>query len=140
MNNEAATTTKRNYVNDWRTVEVDGRTVYAHRYSILSTDTVIYAAYEDVEKSAAHPFGDHSSLLTHPALDRWVGTVDSKALPIEVDALPVGPARFVACDAFRAANCAIAQRAILLAYPEASKGTARGPEVTGTLKNARRAP
>jgi hypothetical protein len=104
---------KRNYVSDWRTVG----SVYVHRYSILSTDCVVYAAYERL--------AGHSSMTTHPALGVWIGEIHSRPLSANVDALPVGPARFAACDAFRAANDVESYKAILAVYPEAASGKRR---------------
>jgi hypothetical protein len=127
------TSKQRGYVSDWRTVGA----YYVHRYSILSTDRVVYAVYEPMTGVLLD--SSHSSMMTHPELGRWVGQVSSRRLPAEVDAIPVGPARWDAIDALRAAQAAECFNAIVGAYPEAARGefSANRCEFEGTLEQAR---
>jgi hypothetical protein len=120
------TTTKYPYVSDWRTA--NGLTV--HRYSILTTDRVIYAAYE--------ARNGHASWMTGPDGEA-LGQLMSRPLPAEVAAIPVGEARYEACKQDRAKNAAESFAAILAAYPEARDGTRDGfmGEIETTLAVAR---
>ena len=97
--------------------------VVVHRYSVAGTrGLVVYAAYE-----ASSYFGPHSSLFTIDG--QTCGTLPSRRLPTEIDALPVGQERFDAVDAFRHANEAEAYAAIVLAFPEAAEGQRRSGEI-----------
>jgi hypothetical protein len=97
--------------------------VIVHKFSVAGTRSLVcFAAYE-----ASSYFGPHSSLMT---LDgQTCGSLQSRRLPKEIDAIPVGPARFKACDAFRAANEQAAYAAIIAAFPEAAEGKRRGGEI-----------
>ena len=102
------------YLNEWKTVEVDGRTIFVHRYTLaggFGTPHVIFEALE-----ASRVMGGHSTITTTPS-GEWVGTLTSRPLPAEIAALPVGPARWAALDAWRAANEAEAYAAIMAAFP-----------------------
>lgn len=96
---------KRNYVNVWRTFGDK----FVHAYSILTTDRVIVAVYEKND--------GHSSFMTHPDLGVWVGQLTARKLPAEIDAIPVGPARFEAIGDWRKANEKEANDAIRAAFP-----------------------
>ena len=101
---------KREYVNDWRFQ--DG--YFVHRYSILTTDWVVYAVFETRN--------GHHSTMTGPNGES-LGTVMSRPLPADVDAIPVrvngewNQARFDACDANRDAKAELCYGLIDKAYP-----------------------
>lgn len=113
-------TTTKTRVNDWNQVG----TVWVHRYSILTTNCVVYAAYEASEGGAASR--THSSLMSHGGT--WLGELTSRRLPDAVEALK-GTVRYDACDAFRAANRTEAYAAIVAAFPEAAEGTRRDGQI-----------
>lgn len=91
--------------------------VIVHKFEMLpkGSGRVIFGAYE-----ASSYFGDHSSLMTIEG--QTCGSIASRRIPAEIDALPVGPVRWEALDAFRAANLREAFAAILAAFPEAVEG------------------
>lgn len=107
------------YISENKTVGA----VIVHKYSVAGCRSlVVFAAYE-----ASSYFGPHSSLMT---LDgQTCGSLPSRRLPADIDAIPVGPARFAAVDAFRAANEAAAYEAIVAAYPEAADGRRQNGEI-----------
>lgn len=108
------------YLNEWKTVEVNGRTIFVHRFALAGTGRgtpcVVFEAYE-----ASRVCGEHSTITTLPEGlgGAWVGTLTSRPLPAEIAAIPVGPARWAALAAFRAANEAEAYAAIAAAFPVA---------------------
>lgn len=90
--------------------------VIVHKSAIGGTASlVVYTAYE-----ASSYFGPHSSLFTIDG--QTCGSLQSRRLPKEIDAIPVGQARFDAVDAFRHANENQAYTAIIAAFPEAADG------------------
>lgn len=128
MNN----TTKpgRNYANEWKQVGA----LHIHKYSIISTDRVIYAVFE-----ASALMGRHGSLMSRDGFG-WLGQIGSRSLPAEIDAIPVrvadgkwNQARFDAIGAWRAANDAEAYAAIEAAFPETIGCERRNGEIEGSL-------
>lgn len=98
--------------------------IAVQRYNIISTPFWVYQALE--------PMTTHKSIST---IDRecgkcehngrrydWFGKIGSRALPADIDALPVNEARFAACDAWRKGEYARAHAAIIAAFPEAAQG------------------
>ena len=119
---------KRDYVSDWRRV---GR-YYVHRYSILTTDRVIYAVFESGTR-----WSTHSSWMTGPHGEE-LGTVTSRSVPKHIDRIPVGPKRWAALDKWRARLERICYSAIREAYPESRMGERRHGEVELGLADVRR--
>ena len=118
---------KRDYVSDWRRV---GR-YYVHRYSIITTDTVVYATFE-----VGKHWSTHSSWMTGPNGEA-LGTVVSRALPKHIDRLR-GTTRYAAVDKWHKRLDHIAYKAIRQAYPESRNARERGMgQIEGTLANAR---
>ena len=101
-------------MNEWKTVEVNGRTVYVHRFALAGGFGTPHVVFEALEASKV--MGAHSEITTTPT-GEWVGTLTSRPIPADIEALPVGPARWAALDAFRAANEAEAYAAINAAFP-----------------------
>lgn len=88
-----------------------------------------YAVWEkDVPARLGFPHG-HSTITHFDGFEYWWGQLGSRELPRDIDALPVGDARFAACAQFRRAQIRLAQRIIFLAYPHVralyDKGLAR---------------
>ena len=96
--------------------------VIVTKHSIAGTNAIVYSVYE-----ISSYFGPHSTLFTIDG--ETCGSLPSRRLPKEIQAIPVGPARFEACDAFRKANEEEAYKAILVAYPEAAEGTRSNGEI-----------
>jgi len=97
-----------------------GATFAVHFGNIITTNTWIASVYE---KSAGLCGRSHSSFFTGDKVrdllnDQWPGAVASRALPADVDAIPVGEARFAACDKVRAERAILCERAIRAAFPE----------------------
>lgn len=110
-------------MNNERTENKQVGNIIVHSYRVAGTKSLrVYGAYE-----ASSYFGPHSSLLTIDG--QTCGTLQSRRLTAEIDAIPVGPARFEACDAFRAANQAEAYAAIIAAFPEAAEGRRANGEI-----------
>jgi hypothetical protein len=76
-------------------------------------------------------YGSHSTTMSGPNGER-LGSVMSRVLPAWIEALPVGEARFDACDAHRDANRTEAYAAILAAFPEATDG--KRDRLMGTIE------
>jgi len=132
----AVTTPKRDYVSDWRKA---GR-YWVHRYSILTTDRVIYACFELGKQGwALHgaPSSTHSSWMTGPD-GQSLGTVTSRSVPKHIDRIHVGPKRWAALDKWRARLERICYSAIRQAYPESRMGERRHGEVEMGLADVRR--
>ena len=102
-------------ISDWKTVG----TVHVHRYSVAGTrGTIVYAAYE-----ASAVMGKHSSLMHEPSLGGWIGSLHSRPLTANVEALRgASTERNAACDALHNAWKEESFAAILAAYPEACLG------------------
>lgn len=122
---------KRDYVSDWRKV----RRYSVHRYSILTTDRVIYACYEPM---GTHFWGTHSSTMSGAKGER-LGSVMSRAVPKHIDRVPVGPKRWALLDKWRKNLERICYSAIRQAYPESRLGERRHGEVEMGLADVRRA-
>lgn len=105
------------------------KTYYVSRYTICTTTTVIYEAAED-----AQPFDSHSYYPSLGRLDgRWYGTVTSRRLPDELEAMKGGsPERIAAVREFQNARQEEAYAAILAAFPETMTGKRRSGEISMT--------
>ncbi len=94
--------------------------IAVQRYRIISTNLWIYRAVE--------PRTTHKSICTIDRSDGkcehfgrrydWFGDIGSQELPAEIDALPVGEARYAACVAWRKSESERARIAIEAAFPE----------------------
>lgn len=103
------------YVSDH--VELEGGRIVVHRYSILTTPTVIHAVYE---AAGRFPMHTHGSIYTSvPGREgQPFGSYCSAELPAEIDALPGGsPERLAAATAWRAKRVAEAAAYIAQAFP-----------------------
>ena len=127
---------KRDYVSDWRRV---GR-YWVHRYSILTTDRVIYTCLELRRGWGSHRLVNesyHSTTMTGPKGEA-LGSVTSRSVPMHIDRIPVGPKRFAALDKWRARLESICYSAIREAYPESRMGERRHGEIELGLADVRR--
>lgn len=105
-------------------IRLDHDTVVT-RTQICGTRCWVYTASK---RLAASPFEAHShSTISRPDDDdqAWYGQMGTEDLTPETNAIPVGPARFAACDAERADRYAHAYGTILLAFPEAGIAKAK---------------
>lgn len=84
--------------------------VLSHR--ILGTRTTVFEAWEPGDVMDTHS--------TVTSIDgRWFGHVPSRALPTEIEQMPIAtPERIAAVQEFQARNKAEAVEAILAAHPE----------------------
>ena len=90
--------------------------VVVHRYRIIGTPRVVHAVYVP----GATYFSEFSTTFRIDGV--LCGKLTSKQIPANVNALPVGPARFAACDAHRSELEEQAYRAIVEAFPDAAHG------------------
>jgi hypothetical protein len=85
------------------------------RSRVLGTACYVYTAWEPSSATG------HGTVTTIDGA--WHGEIGSRRAPEAALALPVGPARWAALDADRAAQYAEAHAAIVAAFPEAAEGT-----------------
>lgn len=85
-------------------------------YSIACTDDVVFEVYEELHHDRVTGYS-HSTSFTSEEFGR-LGTVLSRRLPPEIDALPYGEARTAACNARRAKLEATCDEIIRTAFPE----------------------
>ncbi len=116
------------YLNVRQIVTVADQEILVKKYRVIGTRVVCYNAYE-LDMFGTGRFPNHSSITHDDASNRWWGQLGSRELPPEIDALPVGPERWAAIDAYRDAQHELAYRAILAACPEAAQGERRRGEV-----------
>jgi hypothetical protein len=84
------------------------------RYRVHPGKLHVIDVYEPYMRDT--PEGSHSTITTIDG--QWHGRVGTARLPAELDALPVGAARFAAVDAHYRQQYALAYRLIRRAFPE----------------------
>lgn len=88
------------------------RTITVRSHRILGTNTTVFEAWEPGD-----PMNTHFTVTTIDG--KWFGHVPSRALPTEVEQMPLGsPERVKAVQLFQAHNKAEAVEAIFTAHPE----------------------
>lgn len=122
------------YVSEWK-VAANGVRVHKSNHAFGGLE---YSAWEP-----SAPMSKHSTITTCDTEDgpcgtsgrryEWLGRLGTRALTPEIDALRGGsPERIAACDAYRAAQHAVAVAAIVECFPEAAEA-AHGPKARGAL-------
>lgn len=104
------------YVNEWRKV---GMWQWAHKYSVLGTTIICYAAYETCTQgfdADGQYHSTHNSMTHHDG--ECLGDVVTREIPGNIDAIPVGEQRSNLVTAWYNANRAVAQWVVLAAFPE----------------------
>lgn len=92
-----------------------------------------FSVYEESPRRALasgqiHTYHSHSTL--HAFNDHaFLGKVGTRILPANIDALPVGPERSAAVDAFHHQQYEMAYGAIIATFPEAAAGRRESGEV-----------
>jgi hypothetical protein len=85
-------------------------TFTVRRTRIAGTNCHVYTVWE-----SSALMGPHSTITSNPA-GGWFGRLGTRRLPNAVDAIPVGPVRFVAVDCHHAAQYRLAYAAIRTAF------------------------
>jgi hypothetical protein len=86
-----------------------------HCFQIIGTDVVVFTAHERCSQGTLFQ-NRHSTIQRFD--DTWYGTVYSAALPEEINKMPVGTARFDACEDYRRKKAVKAHSLILELFPE----------------------
>lgn len=92
----------------------DSQQYVVHAYRLLGTETWVIAAYE---KTDGYASTKHSSVTSFDGSNSTYGRITSRRITPEIDALPVGEARFQACAGFRETSKAFAYSLIWGVYP-----------------------
>ena len=97
----------------YQQVETEHGKFIVHRFNVLTTKTIVYQTFEQIEK----PFnGTHSSISREDALG-WLGQIVTRSLPKEIDDLPAGHERSGKYFLYRANLESISYQAIYTAFP-----------------------
>lgn len=102
------------YVSEWVAL---GNGQWIHKYNILGTTIVDYAAWEPYTCSNdnGHFTRSHSTVTTYAGLS--LGDVTMRDIPADMDALPCGDERVNAVRAWYRANEEAARALVLAAFP-----------------------
>jgi hypothetical protein len=101
--------------------------IWVHRYRIIGTPRWIYEAWEPAGRFPHYGYQTLSfSMFPGGGV---MGLIGSRDLPPEIDAVPVGPARWEAIAGWRKSEAARAHEAILAAFPGAAAGTRDGARI-----------
>lgn len=104
----------RPYINEIKSISLDGHCYRVHRYNILTTIHVIYAVYEPGANWYTH------STLHHDGSE-YLGRLGTRTLPPDIDALPaMSDARIEAVREYHQMQYNLAYQVILTAYPHLS--------------------
>lgn len=101
------------YVNDYVKDEVTGLLV--HRYSIITTSTVVHEVLELLGPSYTGTGHDHTTICTVDGV--WYGAYLSRELPPEIDRLPRGEKRSAYAESWRSVLKEEARAVITRVHP-----------------------
>lgn len=99
------------YINDIKKVE----NKIIQRYSILTTDILVYSAWEPSTIT-----GRHSTITS--LNNKWYGRIGSRLLPPDINKIPFGPERLAAVEKWHKDQYQEAYSLIIEAFPEAKTG------------------
>lgn len=114
-----------------RTIQDGKRTIYIQKYQIASTRLFVHQALEPVVWKGVAP--DHSTVSRIEGVDGYVGTISSRALPADLEALaPRSTERATAVQQWHTDCYEESYGFILQAFPELMDTAyrANGGEIT----------